>query len=60
MPYDVNGNLITEDGKPVNGEKYLRYLETVLPDYYLTTNEFANYREALLGHDAPKPGSYGW
>ncbi len=60
MPYDVTGNLITEGGKPVSGEKYLEYLATVLPDYYMRTAEFAKYREALLGHERVAPGSYGW
>ena len=61
MPYDVYGNLIAEGGKPVNGEKYLTYLATVLPDYFLKTNEFAKYREGLLAHEAPQPGkTYGW
>ena len=61
MPYDVNGNLMTADGKPVSGEKYLAYLETVLPAYYVKGNEFAKYREALLGRERPAPGaSYGW
>jgi 1,2-phenylacetyl-CoA epoxidase catalytic subunit len=61
MPYDVHGNLISDDGKPVNGERYLAYLATVLPDYFLETTEFAKYREGLLGREAPQPGkSYGW
>jgi len=60
MPYDLYGNLMTEDGKPISAERYLQYLSTVLPDYYLKTDEFAKYREALLGHEAPRPGSYGW
>ncbi len=60
MPYDVTGNLLTENGKPVSGEKYLGYLGTVLPDYYMRTAEFAKYREALLGHERVAPGSYGW
>lgn len=61
MPYDVYGNLIAENGKPINGEKYLAYLETVLPDYFMKTGEFAKYREGLLGREAPQPGSsYGW
>ena len=61
MPYDVYGNLITDDGKPISGERYLAYLETVLPDYFMKTAEFAKYREALLGREAPQPGkSYGW
>ena len=61
MPYDVYGSLITEDGKPVNGERYLGYLKKVLPDYFMKTNLFEKYREALLGREAPQPGkSYGW
>jgi 1,2-phenylacetyl-CoA epoxidase catalytic subunit len=61
MPYDVNGNLISDSGKPVNGERYLAYLQGVLPDYFMKTKEFAKYREALLGREAPQPGkSYGW
>ncbi len=61
MPYDVYGNLIADDGKPVNGERYLEYLKTVLPDYFMKNREFAKYRAALLGREAPQPGrSYGW
>lgn len=61
MPYDVNGNLITENGRPVNGERYLAYLGSVLPDYWLKTKEFGKYREGLLGREAPQPGqSLGW
>jgi len=61
MPYDVYGNLIVENGKPVNGERYLQYLGTVLPDYFMKTKEFTSYREALLGREAPQPGkTYGW
>ena len=61
MPYDVYGNLIADNGKAANGERYLAYLGTVLPDYFMKTNEFAKYREALLGREAPQPGkTYGW
>ncbi|HMC20259.1 MAG TPA: Phenylacetic acid catabolic protein [Thermoanaerobaculia bacterium] len=61
MPYDVYGNLIVENGKPVNGERYLSYLGTVLPDYFMKTKEFTSYREALLGREAPQPGKTdGW
>jgi len=61
MPYDVYGNLITDNGKAVNGERYLAYLSTVLPDYFLKTSEFTKYREALLGREALQPGkTYGW
>lgn len=59
MPFDLDGNMITEGGKPISGERYLEYLGTVLPDYYMKTDEFAKYREALLGHERMS-GSYGW
>jgi benzoyl-CoA 2,3-epoxidase subunit B len=60
MPYDLYGNLMTENGKPVPGEKYLAYLRTVLPDYYLDSKEFIAYTDALLGRERPTGGSYGW
>jgi len=61
MPYDVRGNLITEDGKPVGGEKYLTYLKSQLPEYFVKNREFESYSEMLLGREAPEVGSsYGW
>jgi 1,2-phenylacetyl-CoA epoxidase catalytic subunit len=61
MPYDVNGNLISDNGKPVAAQGYLDYLKSVLPDYFMKTGEFAKYRDGLLAHEAPQPGqSYGW
>lgn len=59
MPYDVYGELLTKDARPLAAEQYLDYLGNVLPDYYMRTDEFANYRQALLGHEAPA-GKYGW
>ena len=55
LPYDVYGNLMR-----VDAEGYLRYLETVLPEYFLETGEFKKYRDGLVAHEAPRPGSYGW
>lgn len=61
MPYDVHGNLLAEDARPAGAGKYLAYLQTVLPEYYVKGREFAKYREALLGRERPAPGaSYGW
>jgi len=60
MPYDVSGQLLTRDNKPIAGDQYLAYLGTVLPDYYMKTDEFTKYRDALLGHTAPAAGKYGW
>ena len=61
LPYDVYGNLMTENAKPIGAQAYLAYLKSVLPDYFLETTEFAKYRDGLLAHEAPQPGqSYGW
>jgi 1,2-phenylacetyl-CoA epoxidase catalytic subunit len=61
MPYDVRGELLTHDGKPLTGEQYLGYLKTVLSPSYLENREFGKYQEALLGRETPQPGrSYGW
>jgi benzoyl-CoA 2,3-dioxygenase component B len=60
MPFDVKGDLIVENGHPIPAERYLGYLATVLPDYFMKTKEFEKYREMLLGHERPAPGSYGW
>ena len=60
MPYDVRGSLLTENNRPIPGEKYLEYVEANLPDYYVRDKEFAKYREALLGRERPATGSYGW
>jgi benzoyl-CoA 2,3-dioxygenase component B len=61
MPYDVHGELLTKDGKPISGEQYVAYLQTVLSPSYLENREFKKYEQALLGREAPQPGrSYGW
>ena len=61
MTYDVYGNLISENGRPIAAQRYLDYLNSVLPEYFVKTGEFAKYREGLLAHEAPQPGqSYGW
>ena len=61
MPYDVRGELLTEDGKPAGGETYVAYLRKVLSPSYVENREFQKYEQALLGREAPEPGrSYGW
>jgi len=61
MPYDVHGNLIREDGKPIGGERYLDYLKSVIPAYFVKTKEFEKFQDGLLGRERPEAGrSYGW
>jgi benzoyl-CoA 2,3-epoxidase subunit B len=61
LPFDVYGELLRENGKPVAGETYIEYLRGVLPDYYPRTTEFEKYTKMLLGREEPtQGGSYGW
>jgi benzoyl-CoA 2,3-epoxidase subunit B len=61
LPFDVQGNMLTEDGQPISGEKYISYLEKVIPSYFIGTHEWNKYAEKLLGHERPEQsGSYGW
>jgi benzoyl-CoA 2,3-epoxidase subunit B len=61
LPFDVYGELLRENGKPVPGETYIEYLKGVLPDYYPRTTEFEKYAKMLLGREEPtQSGSYGW
>jgi benzoyl-CoA 2,3-epoxidase subunit B len=61
LPFDVNGELLRENGRPVPGESYIEYLRTVLPDYYPRTTEFEKYTKMLLGREEPtQSSSYGW
>jgi len=48
LPYDVNGNLLTEGGKPVDRERYIEYLQTVLPKDYMTSRHFRFVKEEFL------------
>lgn len=54
-PYDVGGNLLTEGGRPLSPEKYIRYLQTVLPQGYLGSADFRNYVALLTEHHQETP-----
>jgi benzoyl-CoA 2,3-dioxygenase component B len=49
--YDIDGDLLTESGKPLDAAGYLKYLEKNLPSGYLKTSEFAKFRDALLAKE---------
>jgi benzoyl-CoA 2,3-dioxygenase component B len=42
-PYDVKGELLTEGGKPLSPDGYLRYLSTVLPQTFVGSREYDKY-----------------
>lgn len=52
QPFDVDGNLLTEGGKPYTAEQYVGYLTKILPDRYVKSREFEKYKKALYTHHA--------
>src|SRR3990170_3570286 len=48
VPYDVNGNLLTADGKPIARERYIEYLSTVLPKGYMSSRHFRFVKDEFL------------
>ncbi|HJQ69999.1 MAG TPA: Phenylacetic acid catabolic protein [Blastocatellia bacterium] len=47
MPYDVRGEMLTEDGKPLSPDGYLRYLATVLPERFIGSREYNKYVDQM-------------
>lgn len=45
--YDVRGNLITENGKPLSPDEYLNYLSTVLPSKFIGSREYNKYVDQM-------------
>ncbi len=54
MSYDVKGELITEDGKPLSPEGYLRYLARVLPARFIGSREYNKYVDQMREYYANK------
>ena len=52
VPYDVNGNLLTADGKPIARERYIEYLSTVLPKGYMSSRHFRFVKDEFLFNPA--------
>lgn len=48
LPYDLEGHLLTENGKPIEREAYVEYLKTVLPRRYLRSRHWRDMREQFL------------
>lgn len=56
QPYDLRGSLLTEGGKPIEPEKYLAYLASVLPQSYLQSEDFRRYAEHVKTSRTPGTG----
>lgn len=54
MPYDVKGDLLTEDGKPLSPDGYLRYLAGVLPARFIGSREYNKYVDQMREYYASK------
>ncbi len=46
-PFDVRGDLLTEDGKPYTSEKYLEYLTAALPHRFIGSREHRKFVDAM-------------
>jgi len=51
-PYDVRGQLLTEDGRELSPEGYLKFLSTVLPSKFIGSREYHKYVEQMREHHA--------
>jgi 1,2-phenylacetyl-CoA epoxidase catalytic subunit len=52
--YDVKGQLLTENGRPLSSEGYLRYLSTVLPSRFIGSREYDKYVDQMREFYATK------
>jgi len=50
LPYDVRGELLREDGKPLSGDGYLKYLSTTLPERFVGSREYNKYVDQMREH----------
>ena len=48
LPYDVNGELLVESGRPIERERYIEYLRTVLPERYMVSRHFRFVKDEFL------------
>ncbi len=51
LPYDVSGNLLRENGRPIDRAAYVDYLRTVLPERYLNSRHFEFVKKEFLFND---------
>jgi benzoyl-CoA 2,3-dioxygenase component B len=54
MPYDVRGELLTEGGKPITQDDYLKYLAGKLPERFIGSREYDKYVEQMREYYAAK------
>lgn len=47
QPYDVSGQLMTRDGRPLSSDEYLQYLSKVLPSRFIGSREYNKYVDQM-------------
>jgi benzoyl-CoA 2,3-epoxidase subunit B len=52
--YGVEGQLLTEDGRPLSPDGYLQYLSTVLPSKFIGSREYNKYVNQMRDYYASK------
>lgn len=52
QPYDLLGELLTQDGRPLSPQEYLNYLKGQLSDSFLRSSEFKGFEQELFDHHA--------
>jgi hypothetical protein len=53
-PYDVGGQFLTENGKPLSIDGYLQYLATVLPSRFIGSREYNKYVQQMRDYYSNK------
>jgi len=48
LPYGVHGDLLLDNGRPIDREDYAEYLKTVLPDRYMTSRHWTFVKDEFL------------
>jgi len=62
LPYDVHGHLLNEGGKPVDRDRYVDYLQSVLPERYRNSRHWDFVKEEFLFNEKwgqPEPARHG-
>ena len=54
LPFDVRGQLLTEDGTTLSPDGYLDYLSTTLPSRFIGSREYNKYVDQMREHYAAK------
>ncbi len=58
LPYDIYGNLLSDNGRPIERPDYVEYLKTVLPERYIRSRHWEFVQDEFLFNErwgTPEP-----